>query len=826
MWRNYLTVGVRALTRHKTYAFINIFGLALGLAACLLLLLYVRHETSYDSWLPDADRVFQVQTRGFDPESGDRLDSQAVARPVAAALAKDFPQIEAISKAETGLPTILRNGDAIAAEMVMVDEPFFEILPVPFLRGNRESAMDGADGVAMSRTQASKLFGSIDIIGETLTIVDEGGKRDLKVTGVFEDLPKNSHLGFSLVGRFKETWECGWSCTNGNTYVKLKPGVDVAEINREMPAWEKRNVTPEMMGGTPVNEGDKLDWLLVNIRDVHLSGAGNGARPGNDRTTIVTFSIVAALILAMACINFTNLATARASQRAREVALRKVLGANRRQLIAQFLGESMLLAAFAMLIALALVELALPAFSAFLDAELDLHYLGEGGLIAPILALMLIVGLAGGVYPAFYLSRYQPATVLKANKSAAETPGSGRLRNILVVGQFAVSIGLISCTLIVYHQTLFARTSDAGFTRVGLIQIEGMNTAETEPLRETIARQIAQIDGVTGVSGTYIVPASGQTLYTNIQMPGRAEPEQIGWYSVEPGFLETMKIDLVAGRALSREYAKDNAIIDATEQEAAEAEAQEIVERGVNIMLNEEAAERLGFASPQEAIGKQVNLQLFVEELGLVPATIVGVTENSRFRSLREPFEPTIYYDVGQYRRLVVRYDSDDPNRVMDGIRQVWKRVAPEVPLEAEFTEDKLGALYAADARRGTVFAGFSLLAVVIACLGLFGLAAFTAERRTKEIGIRKVFGARVRDIVRLLTWQFSKPVIIANLIAWPAAWWVMRDWLNSFDDRIALTPTPFALAGLIALAIAIGTIAGHAIRVARLNPVHALRYE
>ena len=826
MWRNYLTVGLRSLTRHKTYAFINIFGLALGLAACLLLFLYVRHETSYDSWLPDADRVFQVQTHGFDPESGDRLDSQSVARPVAAALAKDFPQIEAISKAETGLPTILKDGQALAAEMMMVDEPFFEILAIPFLRGDPKTAMAGADSLALSRSQAVKLFGGIDVLGETLTIVGDGGRQDLKVTGVFEDLRKNSHLGFDLVGRFKEEWECGWSCTNGQTYLKLKRGAAVADINREMPAWEKRNVPSETVGGALVNEGTKLDWRLVNVRDIHLGAAGNGERPGNDRGTIVTFTIVAALILGMACINFTNLATARASRRAREVALRKVLGANRRQLVAQFLGEALLLTALAMLIALALVELTLPAFAAFLDADLDLHYLGERGLLGPVVGLLLIVGVAGGAYPAFYLSRYRPAEVLKANKSAADTPGSGRLRNILVIGQFAVSIGLISCTLIVYHQTLFARTADAGFARAGLIQIEGMNTAETEPLRATIAREIARVEGVTAVSGTYLVPASGQTLYTSVRMPGRAAPEQIGWYSVEPGFLETMKIDLLAGRPLSRAYANDNAIVEASEEAAAEAEARAIAARGLNIMVNQEAAERLGFRSAQAAVGQQISLSLFGDALGLVPATIVGVTENSRFRSLREPHEPVIYYDIGQYRRLVVRFEDADPSRVMQGIAGVWKRLAPEIPLEAEFTDEKLGALYAADARRGLVFAGFSLLAVVIACLGLFGLAAFTAERRTKEIGIRKVFGARIRDIVRLLAWQFSKPVIVANLIAWPVAWWVTRDWLNNFDARIALTPGPFVLAGLLALGIAVGTVAGHALRVARLNPIHALRYE
>jgi putative ABC transport system permease protein len=303
----------------------------------------------------------------------------------------------------------------------------------------------------------------------------------------------------------------------------------------------------------------------------------------------------------------------------------------------------------------------------------------------------------------------------------------------------------------------------------------------------------------------------------------------MGAYSVEPGFLETMRIPVIAGRALSDQYAKDNVFVAEevySTPAAGEAAERALAGRGMNIVVNEAAAERLGYSDPKTALGKQIEIPVFGDQIGVVPATIVGVAANTRFRSLREPIEPIIYYDHGYYRRLAVRYENADPASVMQGIERVWKRHLPQVPLDASFTDAKLADLYKGDARRGQTFAAFALLAVVIACLGLFGLAAFTAERRTKEIGIRKVLGATVRDIVRLLTWQFSKPVIIANLIAWPAAWWLMRDWLNGFDSRIPLGPTPFVLAGLLALAIAVGTIAGHAIKVARANPIHALRYE
>jgi putative ABC transport system permease protein len=828
MWRNYLTVSFRALTKNRTYAFINIFGLALGLAACLMILLYVRYETSYDAWLPDADRIYQVQTISTDPETGERREAQAAPRPVAAALAKDFPQIELISKAEGGRVTILSTGEAEAGEMLMVDEPFFRILAIPFLRGDPAAAMQDANSLAISREEAMRRFGTIDSVGRTITIIGDSGQRDLKVTGVFEDLPKNSHLDFTMATKFKEEWECSWSCINGGVYLKLKPGVDAEAINAALPTWEKRNIPTQTVGGSQTNEGANQDWRLVNVADVHLSPA-EGERPGNDRRTIATFAVVALLILFMAAVNFTNLATARAGQRAREVALRKVLGARRAQLVAQFIGESVLLTALAMLLALALVELLLPAFSAFLNAEFKMSYLGADGMLIPVLVLLLIVGVAGGAYPAFYLSRYKPATVLKANKSSSDTVTSGRLRHVLVVAQFAISIGLIICTLVVYHQTLFATRSSTGFDREGLIQLEGLRQPEIAAQRDTLVREIERIKGVTSVSGTNIVPAGQQTLYTMVAVPGKADPQKIGWYSVEPDFFATMRIPMLAGRPLSEKFAKDKAYVPGGnyDDEASNAALRRgIAQRGVNIVLNEAGAERLGFSNAPDAVGKQIGLSLDGDEYGVAQATIVGIAANSRFRSLREPIEPTIYYDTGDYRRLMIRYENADPAAVRSAVEQVWKRLAPQVPVEADFTDEKMAKQYEIDARRGQTFAGFTLLAVVIACLGLFGLAAFTAERRTKEIGIRKVFGATVRDIVKLLVWQFSKPVVIANLVAWPVAWWIMRDWLNQFDERIALTPGPFLLAGLLALAIAIGTIAGHAIKVARANPIHALRYE
>ena len=835
MWRNYLTVGIRSLIKSKTYAFINIVGLAVGLAACLMLLLYVRYERSYDKWLPNAENVYQLQTFYKAGDSGEPLEMQMSSYAAGTSLQRDFPQIARRVYMLGGAPTMIRNGEAFEVEDGrMVDGPFFDIFRIPFVHGDPATALRDNGTVVLSRSQANRIFGAGNPVGQTLSLDIRGETVDHRVTGVVEDLPKNSHMRFNMLVRFDPAayfsesptflteygWQTGW------VYLELRPGTDPAAIHAEMPAWERRNIPDENAGDATFNQGDQQDYRLVNVSDVHLGQAQESSMtPGNDRRSILTFAIIALLILGMAVVNFTNLATARASQRAREVALRKVLGASRRQLIVQFLSESIVLVTISAVLALALVELTLPALSAFLDAGLVLSYWGLNGILLPMLGLVLIVGAAGGLYPAVYLSRYQPAQVLKANKSSAEPVGSGRLRSVLVVAQFAVSIALIICTAVVYAQTVYARNADPGFRRDGLIQVENIGARKLADQREAIVSEIARIPGVTAVSRTGIGISTPNTVTTGVPMPGRSDPVEIGSYAVDASFFETMGVDLVSGRVFDENRPGDEATIDPDD---AEASTRAIVARGVNIVINELAARRLGFRDPREAVGRQLRASIYEsDQYGLTPVTIIGVVEDSRFRTVRSAIEPIMFRQSrGALGWMVVRYENADPTAVRNGIQQVWRRFASDVPFEANFSEEVVAEIYQAEEARAKTFAGFALLAVVIACLGLFGLAAFTAERRTKEIGIRKVFGARSRDIVRLLAWQFSKPVIIANLIAWPAAWWVMRDWLNNFDARVDLGPAPFLIAGLLALAIAIGTIAGHAIKVSRANPIHALRYE
>lgn len=836
MWRNYLLVGLRALAKSRVYAAINIAGLALGLAACLLILLYVRYEAGYDRWMPGSDRAFQFQTFYSATETGGEEMKLQVSSIVAGrALAKDYPdQIERHVWVRGFSPVVIQDGQASQIEKLrMADGNLFEIMDVPFVRGSAATALPDAHSIALSESEAKRRFGDVDPTGRTLTIVDNNGPVDYRVTAVFRDWPRNSSFSAGAVARFdleaqfadRRDQLTAWDSQSGWNFYRLRSPADAALIMSRMPAWEKRNIPDYPGGGRRVNPGDYQDYRLVALPDVHLGEAQNsGPTPGNDRATVATFAVIALLILGMACVNFTNLATARASQRAREVALRKVLGASRGQLIAQFLTEAVLVTAIAMLLALAGVELLLPSFNAFLKADMQLYYLGRDGWLGWIVLLTLVVGLLAGLYPAFYLARFEPAKILKANKSAADAQGSGRLRSALVIGQFAVSIGLIICTAVIYAQTAYARTADAGYVRDGLLQIGNIGFKGVDGRDQQVVEQLRRVPGVVAAARTQIaVDPDNNSISAIYTGPSAGDQVDVGRYGVEPGFFRAMGMKILAGRDFSEGIGRDDATTPYPLDRAAE---QAFAQRGANVVVTREAARRLGFANPADAIGKALYASLSLDEFGRVPITIVGVVEDARFRSIRDPLQPIMYnMQRNGFDSLVVRYEGD-PAAVREAAEGVWKRNIPQVPFAARYADDIVRELYDREAARGQLFAAFAILAVVIGCLGLFGLAAFTAERRTKEIGIRKVLGARTVDIVRLLVWQFSRPVLIANLIAWPVAWWLMRDWLNGFDQRIALTPVPFLFAGGLAMAIAVLTVASHAWRVARTSPVRALRYE
>ncbi|NIJ20749.1 putative ABC transport system permease protein [Sphingomonas naasensis] len=819
MWRNYLRIALTLLARNRVYAAINIGGLALGLAGCLLIFNYVRYESSYDSWLPDSGRIYQVQTK-FNLPGQPARNVQMSPFIVYEKLPGGFAQVEAVTSLAPGKTVTERDGQPVFIDVGTVDANFFDVLGLPFAQGSAGTALPDTNSIVLTEREAIRHFGTADALGKQLSLGAGPGKRDYRVTGVLRNLPRNTSLKLSLLFRRDlaaiPPEQRGWGNFDQQHYVKLRRGADAAAINAGLPAWEKRNIPDAVIDGKPATMSDAVDLKLVPLAGVHLGATQDGGlAPGGDPRALATFAVVALLTLAMAVMNFVNLSTARATQRAREVALRKVLGASRGQLIVQFLGESLVMAAIAMLLALAVVELATPWISAAIGADIRIAYLGPAGMLLPAAALFLVTGLLGGLYPAFYLSRFRPAEVLRANKSSVETPGNGRFRTALVMLQFAIAIGLIASTWVIFSQTRYVETVDPGYRRDGLIQIvNAWRFAKGGEYDAAHAAMLA-IPGITGTTRTSLPLASDTRPVWLVKPPGAEEYQSLSYYGVDAEYLQTAGIDLLAGRGFDDRIALDRV-------PAGDDQARAV--RGVNVVINRAAARKLGFRTPQAAIGQTVRA---MRGGPLVPSVIVGVVEDMRFRSAREAIEPAFYaVDPDATEVVLVRFAGARPGEVMAALNKVWRKFEPEIPFEARFVDDIAHELYAADRARGMLFAGFSALAVLIGCLGLYSLAAFATERRTREIGIRKVLGAKVRDIVQLLVWQFSRPVVLANLIAWPVAWWAMREWLNGFDIRIALTPTPFALAGLLALAIAIATVAGQSLRVARTNPIHALRYE
>ncbi len=837
MWRNYWTVAVRALAKSKTYSVINISGLAIGMAACIALLLYVRFEHSYDSWLPASDRTYQLQTRNNGPGITPYFMQQSPYR-LAWELKKDFPQVEAAASVFVSSPVIKIDGEPSIVEDAWVADPtLFDVLSLPFAAGSPETALAQSGSVVLTESEAARLFHGQPAMGKMMTVSLAGKDLAMRVTGILRDLPQATHLKIPMVIRLDRSIYADqeflfeyWTGGTGYGYVRLKPGADPAAINAALPAFEKRHMPPNEVGAGGPDAAESFAFSLANIRDVHLGEAQSYTMtPGNDARRIATFSVIAVLLLAISCVNFVNLATARSTLRAREVALRKVVGAQRRQLIGQFLVESTAIAAVGMLLAMALLELVSLGLRPYLGAALSFSYFGPNGIFAEIVAITLAVGVLSGVYPALIMSRFRPAVILKANSASHNLPGKGRLRNTLVVGQFAVSIALIICTAVIYAQTSFMLGRDPGFQKDGLVVVDSIYRSQIdEPTRRTLIDRFARLPGVTAVVRANAAPPFENTSARNFQLPGRP-PQLVGDYYVGPGYFAALGTQLIAGREFSPNVARDEVppVVYEAGNPAEAAAQQDFIRRGLNIVVNESAVMALGWSRPEEALGQTIRADLISTQAGLIPATIVGIVRDARFRSARDPIEPAIFINnPEEFRLAVVRFRGASANAVIGSMAHEWRRFIRDVPMKTSFVDESLAELYERDILEGQMFALFAGLTTLVACLGLFGLAAFTAERRTKEIGIRKVLGARTRDIVQLLVWQFSRPVIVANIIAWPIAWWLMRDWLNGFDERIALGPTPFIMAAAIALGIAIATVVGHALKVARANPIHALRYE
>jgi putative ABC transport system permease protein len=830
MFKNYSIVALRNLLRHKLYSFINIVGLAVGMAAVVLILLFVGDEIGYDEWLPDSDRIYRMHST-FNIPDRPVFSTVRSAGGLGWDMPAALPEVEAFTRLMPIGTVVIQGENAFSQTLTFVDEEFLDVFDLPFAQGNASSAFPDQNSVIISQEMAQKYFGDGPAVGQTLSFCCMAGDRvSLVVTAVFKDIPDNSHLNIDMAARIVREWFSAQqnmlespTSVNVYSYYKFYEGTDTARTDEKIQAFidELVPITPGSLGPDVTIASDIYDISLMNIRDIHLNAREQAAdigdmEPLGDIKTIYAFSIVALMILAIASINFINLSTARASQRAREVSLRKVVGAGRSQLIVQFLGESVIMTMLAALLAIALVELSLPLYNQVLSKDLAVDLTQSPAIFGQLFGASILLGLVSGIYPALILSGFRPARILKSNQSSG-SEGSSRFRTALVILQFAISIGLVTVTAIVYAQSMFAKTVDLGFERENKVIIRGMNRSDVAASQDALINEFKNISGVSEAVYSSEVPTDNRENNTQFSVVGGENQGTLLTYiSVDDEFFDAYEVEPLYGRTFSPDFAIDEIRVPDDENAA-------IISTTI---LNVSAAARLGYANPEDALGQVLATNMRGRDAEL---TVIGIVPDINFRSVRYGLQPTLYYNNPSFvSSLTLNIEGTSVADILPQLEQVWARHVSQQPFNYQILDEMIESQYAAEDAQATMFGVFAILAILIASLGLFGLSAFSVERRTKEIGIRKVLGAGVGDIIQLLVWQFSKPVLWANFLALPVAAWFMADWLQGFEYRISeIYIALFGLvAALTALLIAWATVGGHAVRVARTNPVHALRYE
>lgn len=793
----------RSLVRHKLYAALNIGGLAVGIAVFIVLGLYVRFETSYEEWLPHHDQVYLVQTDWRIDGSPFNGTYPGTMGGLLEEMREDFPGVVGTRIAPQAV-NVIRDGIGIPENGAQVDPQFFQVFELPMIEGNGPAALASPSTVLIDQDMARKYFGSSNPVGQAMTMTLDGVTGTYRVAGVFQTLPKTSELEFQMLfplpAKVTSDYWHHWGSTSLFTYLRF-PTPDAAKaFEARMPAFINRRGKADM-GPNAVSQ---IMLPLLPITSDHLTPSGKQAASLGQ--TVVTMGVVGLVTLLIAIVNYINLATARAGLRAREVAMRKVLGANRAALMRQFIGEAVLTVALAALIGLALAELSLPWLNAAADMSLKIPY---EVAVPALAALVVLVGTGAGLYPAVLLSRFPAASVL----ASARAPGGGRagarVRSVLVVFQFALAIAFMVGTIVLGAQTAHMRNADIGFNRDGLIVVKSMIQADPSQRQALLAawHDLPMIRSMTLSDSN--AGGSGNNNANSVAVPGQpGDGPSLRQIQVGPDFFKTYGTKLIAGRLFDNAHGADDMIQHKDGVPA-------------SIVISRKAVATLGFASPEAAVGKTVGN-------GKYPLTIVGVVEDMRFFSPRLPIDPTYYTyrsRMEEYAVATLRYNGD-LRTAMDAVKGSWLQIAPKIPFDADSADQRLAELYKSDDHAARLFTIGAALAVLIGCVGLWGLASFNTARRVKEIGIRKTLGASSRDVVLLLVGQFLRPVLIANVIAWPLAWVVLRKWLAGFDDPIALSPLYFLAATLLSLLIATLTVAMQSLRAARATPAWALRHE
>ncbi len=814
MWSSYLLTLYRAMTRHRLYAALNILGLALGVAVCLVLALSARFEASFDRWVPHASSIYRVnQTLTTQGALG--LPRPGTPGVVLAALLKDYPrEIAAGTRIQAESVTVSSGPRPVSADLKFVDATFFQVFELPLVSGT-PAALEDLSSLYVSETFARETLKDSTPLGRRVILIIQGRPHTYRVAGVLKDLPNNSSIKIELLARYDASFYFGerrrqlfeqWSSSSAQTWLRIENPDDARRIGSELTRFVERNIRD--------HPADSMKLTLTALPDVHFFDGRWGVpseSPGADPLLVTAMAAVAAMTLLIAVINYVNLATARAALRAREVAVRKALGATRRELMIQFLAEAVATTAIAALLGLLIAQVALPLVGDWLGAPGYIPYLGKDGVLPWFIGLTLLVGVAAGAYPALILSRFDPAPVL----AASQLPGGGRMgariREALVVVQFTAAIALAVCAGVVAAQTDYLRRADAGYVRSGLLVVPAYLDPALEAVRPALLDAFRRTPGVVAATHSSRAPAGVNTMSMSTRGIGPGGGRLLFVYeTVGADYARTLRPRLLAGRFVGADEARDDIAGLGLDVD------------GRNVVINDVALRMLRYRSPQSAIGKTMRF-------GRANVTIVGVVEGMRFSSPQEPVEPVAYfYSSGDVEVpiAIVRFEGVEPKVMIRRLEKAWRSVAPGAPFEAKTADESMAPFYERNDSRGRLFAVGSGLALAIGAVGLYGLAAFTAARRTREIGIRKAFGASTLDVLRLLLLQFLRPVAISIVFAWPIAYLVMTAWLSQFDQRVALSPSHFIAAALAAIVIALVTILRQALRLAQRDSIKALRSE
>lgn len=808
MFSNYLKIALRNLRKHLGYTTINLTGLAVGLACCLLIVLFVRDEMSYDRFHEKADQIYRVVLDGS--FSGSDLNAPVTPAPMSQALVKDFPEVTTATRIfGFGGQQVLRR-DAlrfIEEDILWVDSTFLDVFTFPLLQGNPETALYAPNTLILTESMANKYFGEENPVGQSLIM---GDSTNYEITGVVADVPSNAHFDFDFLASMRSLPQSQnevWISNNFFTYLVLPEGFDPNVLEEKLPEFFQGYAGPQIYEalGLQYDEflsaGNVLQYHLQALTDIHLHSNLQFELGTNGNIAYVyIFSAIALVILLIACINFMNLATARSAGRALEVGIRKVMGSNRNQLIRQFLGESMLLSFLSLILAVGLVVVSIPGFNALTDKAISASFLWNPLVLVGLVALALVVGMLAGSYPAFFLSAFRPVLVLKG--SLQKGMKSSMLRNGLVVFQFAISIILIAGTFVVYNQLNFVRNKTLGFDKEHVVVIERAQTLGQQS--DAFKDELRTYGNVVNVAGTTTVPGGifGSTAYNAEGAPPN-ETHLMSPVWTDYDFVEVLGMTMANGRPFSRDFPSDSA----------------------SYLINESAARSLGW-TVEEAVGKKITQFANTPE-NFFSGEIVGVIKDFHYASLHQEIG-SVAIRLGTFPMpsLAVRIRPDDIPGTLAYLQETWNKFASDEPFVYAFLDQDFNAQYEQEQRLGQIFTTFAAFAILIACLGLFGLASFTAEQRRKEIGVRKTLGASVGSIIFLLSKEFTKLVAIAFVVAVPVAYFAMNGWLQNFAYSTTMGPGTFALAGLLALAIAWTTVSYQSIKAAVADPVKSLRYE